>query len=441
MKTILKSALSVIFPVMMAFSILPDAIGHCESLASDFGICNVKVDPPTPAVGNGSTDDTAAIQYCITYYPVIFFPAGTYLVGYTGSLPFSITGAQTLYGVGRSTAGGSIISVYLGSSANVFTVNTPQAAVFRDLQITTSNSSTRSTGCGIDLEGYTTNSIIENCSIAYQQYNIKMGYSSQSHIKGNYLVSAYTAEIYASDSSCADCGGGEIIGNVMAGSAPYGMLQENGGGVKFIGNQEMSHQYGYVYNCDSNSGGDTSDVIIQGNSFNTASVIPILFEQTSGSYNLSIVTIDGNVIYSQGSAGISFTGGTGWLNYVTVSNNNILVNAKGSVGINLADGNYVTVTGNNIRNQGSASNAVAVAASYPQSARIEANNAVNFTSPWTLAGNTSVTWVQGPITKAYLTAAAPGSSMYCSDCKVQSSCVTGGSGAIAKYLNNAWVCN
>jgi hypothetical protein len=44
-------------------------------------------------------------------------------------------------------------------------------------------------------------------------------------------------------------------------------------------------------------------------------------------------------------------------------------------------------------------------------------------------------------TQANLGAATNGSMIYCSDCTVASPCAGGGTGAIAKRLNGAWVCN
>ena len=40
-----------------------------------------------------------------------------------------------------------------------------------------------------------------------------------------------------------------------------------------------------------------------------------------------------------------------------------------------------------------------------------------------------------------LRAATNGSIIYCSDCTIANPCAAGGTGAIAKRLNGAWVCN
>ena len=43
--------------------------------------------------------------------------------------------------------------------------------------------------------------------------------------------------------------------------------------------------------------------------------------------------------------------------------------------------------------------------------------------------------------QASLGAATNGSMIYCSDCTIANPCAGGGTGAIAKRLNGAWVCN
>jgi hypothetical protein len=60
-----------------------------------------------------------------------------------------------------------------------------------------------------------------------------------------------------------------------------------------------------------------------------------------------------------------------------------------------------------------------------------------------LMGFSSTTSVKGltDSTFAHLPAATNGSMLYCSDCIVATTCATGGTGAFAKRLNGAWVCN
>jgi hypothetical protein len=58
-----------------------------------------------------------------------------------------------------------------------------------------------------------------------------------------------------------------------------------------------------------------------------------------------------------------------------------------------------------------------------------------------LAGMNGIQFIT-PLTAVTLSGTAPnGSVVYCSDCTLASPCAAGGTGAIAKRLNGAWVCN
>lgn len=63
-----------------------------------------------------------------------------------------------------------------------------------------------------------------------------------------------------------------------------------------------------------------------------------------------------------------------------------------------------------------------------------------------LEGNTSITLIGGPliltsVTFANLGTPGNGSLRYCSDCTIANPCAAAGTGALAKRLNGAWVCN
>ena len=55
------------------------------------------------------------------------------------------------------------------------------------------------------------------------------------------------------------------------------------------------------------------------------------------------------------------------------------------------------------------------------------------------AGMTSI--IFKGIAQAALAAEADGTIIYCTDCTVASPCAAGGTGALAKRLNGAWICN
>lgn len=77
------------------------------------------------AVGDGVTDDTAAIQNAVNSENIVFFPAGIYLV----SSPISIPSNRTLFGEGAV----SIIS-YTGTTASrgAFYINSGSSSVYVD---------------------------------------------------------------------------------------------------------------------------------------------------------------------------------------------------------------------------------------------------------------------------------------------------------------------
>lgn len=101
------------------------------------------------AVGDGATDNTTAIQNAVNACTgVLLFPEGVFICG-----PVTISNALVIQGVGSgdsSTNTGTIIQTN-GPTANVFTVNTQAAVVFRDFAMR-SASAPPTAGSGITLE-------------------------------------------------------------------------------------------------------------------------------------------------------------------------------------------------------------------------------------------------------------------------------------------------
>ena len=92
------------------------------------------------AVGNGVTDDTAAIQLAVNSTPSVFFPAGTYLVSSMITMPldnFSLAGVR----------GQSIIKATAGNA--IFGPGFSYAAQYGEVQRLTFRSSTSGSGMAI----------------------------------------------------------------------------------------------------------------------------------------------------------------------------------------------------------------------------------------------------------------------------------------------------
>ncbi|SEO63785.1 right-handed parallel beta-helix repeat-containing protein [Paenibacillus sp. OV219] len=78
------------------------------------------------AVGNGVTDDTAAIQACLNATKVAYFPPGTYVMS-----TVTVPAYSTVYGDGR---GSVILKPKTGMTGNMFSVNGGYST-FKDFQI------------------------------------------------------------------------------------------------------------------------------------------------------------------------------------------------------------------------------------------------------------------------------------------------------------------
>lgn len=85
------------------------------------------------AVGNGTTDDTAAIQTAINAGQPVYFPKGTYLV--TNALTVATAG-QILYGDGRDFSTILVNATFNMAAAGIFSVASGASAIeWRDLGI------------------------------------------------------------------------------------------------------------------------------------------------------------------------------------------------------------------------------------------------------------------------------------------------------------------
>lgn len=169
------------------------------------------------------------------------------------------------------------------------------------------------------------------------------------------------------------------------------------------------------------SGGSCTKTQLVGNRFikPTAGNSVRLTTQTSTVLrdNVDLVTYD-TAVYAQ----VTVTNTSGNAYEITgLDGTYTTVTASGAV----TAGTQVNVTGTNVNMLKGAGDQIKIAGS--------GGDIVQFDN------NRSVTWPAVAI--ASLPAATNGSIMYCSDCTIANPCAGGGTGAIAKRLNGAWVCN
>lgn len=154
------------------------------------GVVNV-MDPTYGAVGDGSTDDTAAIQAAIDVVEALsggelYFPKGTFKV----TAELTVTQPMVIHGAGRGVA--IIRATTLGASKGVLKLTASNITI-RDLTIRGPSVATYvSDECGVWAYGTSgspvTDIVIENCEVYdIGSYGILFEYANRSRAVRNYV--------------------------------------------------------------------------------------------------------------------------------------------------------------------------------------------------------------------------------------------------------------
>lgn len=304
------------------------------------------------AVGDGTTDDTAAIQAAIDDVPtkggIVYFPVPSnyYLV----ASGMTVTGQMVFKGAGRNT---SIISSS-SATAILFDVETDNPVKFMDLGF--SGSVTKTGGSGIKFRGTSgggnTNNFsgVYRCQINNQYIGLDFTSATLYNVYDCYIAQSYLAGIAITNSVNPDGGDMTFIGNTLDSTRAntYGVLHQSGGGVRFIGNKIFRHAVGYELNI-ANSATAATLLFIEGNSIEGQTDASIRLERTTGTGALSGITIVGNEI-SSASGTVSVHIRNGGYSNVIINSNYIIGNPASTIGLNLDVVTSAVVQGNFIVN-------------------------------------------------------------------------------------------
>jgi hypothetical protein len=389
------------------------------------------------------SDDTAAVQAAIdaasAVAGVVYFPPGRYYITAPLRINFGITieGAKAGF---TYPMGAEIIRA--GATGNLFEVNAADLVVFRDLVIT-SGLPNSSSGAAIQVNrsaGQAMNMLhIENVWVAGlwrvvdADRVVKLRIINSYFARGNAVLNGSVAvRVVHSDNS--DACENQFYGNFLEGweTAIYaGCSSNNLVGNKFNGIQ--SYAFSFL-----NGSTATGQITIVGNNMDgPASRIKIATGATSGSVNR--VTVSGNfIVVAQGSEAaieISAAGSSQGIYNVLVANNNIQAYTIPAA-IRSSAHTTVYTRGNVIENTGAVGYGIQ-SVGYTESAADKFTGAVFTTSPFD--GNILVQDFQ--LAFAQLGTFANGSYGYCSDCTAATPCAGGGTGAMARRINGAWVCS
>jgi hypothetical protein len=185
------------------------------------------------AVGNGVTDDTAAIQAALNTGNTVYLSAGTYLI--TAGL-FILTNGQNIYGDGPSQSN-ILVS---GSGYDAITISSSYSGV-RDVKIYAVTP--RTSGAFINLNSNTRSNFIKNFFL--QKGNVGILISANAVI--TYIEQGEILDCTANTGVCIDIQGGndtfitEIVADNLLGSEPAAGIKISSSGAVWLTNNDFIH--------------------------------------------------------------------------------------------------------------------------------------------------------------------------------------------------------
>ena len=351
------------------------------------------------AVGDGVTNDTAAMAAAHATGNVIYYPAGTYLFTKLSTAITSggITGDGPTETVLKSTDTSSdSLMVFNGLWLNSAATQANNAFVFQDFSVVAATAKT--VGACIEITAPIVSTVQQENQITVfdnvtcRDFATGIYFKSASFWKVlncnfiDYRVAGIqVANIYNSDS------GDGMITNclfetnpVSAGNA--GILQNSSGGLKITGCKFLGASFGYRMAW---TGAASSNLQVVNNSFELMDTFAISLTRTSGTATFSLINITGNN-FSLSGFHIGTDSNT-WLSKIAVTGNIFelwagYVSVVNSIGLNNV--NNLIISGNTFIGAGVTS--VAVALLNPTNGQIGLNNYFGITTPVQQSGAVNV---------------------------------------------------
>lgn len=288
------------------------------------------------AVGDGSTDDTAALQCCIDSANgnrgiVIELQPKLYIYSSLNvTNPINMKGVTNRTDLRSSLASGTCINI-----------STPQQCKFSDL--TLSHSVTRTGGETVLIYNPTTQNtrtIFENVVVASPYNGVNAKSVNALKLINCYFTSYINNAVMLENEIINDSGDHYFTGNTWdAGSEPNGVSirQVNSGGLKLIGNKFLAGAYHYLASFNQTgtiSPFDTSVLTVTGNSFENCTVAAMAFNAVAPT-TFKYAAITGNQFSLNGATGILFNDpGHDYAYDFVISSNAFNMGGTSPVGIN-----------------------------------------------------------------------------------------------------------
>jgi len=328
------------------------------------------------AVGDGTTDDTAAIQAAITanYNKCIYFPAGTYKV--TSSL--TVTGAIFFRGDGRDQ---SIIS-WTSTTLDVISVASATAVHFQGLQFSGPASATA--GAIITLahssSGVNYFSSFQDCTFSRGYDQIKTVSAAAWTIRNCYFSAWVRRAITVNSANTPDAGDSAVYGNWFANgiAGSVAIYQVSSGGLKVTGNK-FNGLGNYAYQMQLASAAVTSILIFTGNSIENHTTAAMKFDTDGGGASFTQVVITGNQ-FALSPYFIDMSTASAFLTKVVITGNSFALNASGTYAINMGAVTQYEIAGNTIAGGGGTPTGILLGASCT-GGQLGLNNYISLAAP------------------------------------------------------------
>lgn len=329
------------------------------------------------AVGDGATNDTAAIQAAINFCGSgarrLWVPTGNYVVS---GLTIAAGNQLSIVGENELTCN-FLLNTTTGTT---FTVSTDAAVTFDSLMFGYLNGATGTAGAFISVPGAVSGnnlSQFRNLQMNYPFVGISVtgahDWSMQRVTIGEYINTA----VIVANTFVADAGDSSIdkCTFTTASTAATGVLMRSAGGLRIINSKINGGAVAYQLSLD--NAAMTSDLLITGNSIEGQSAAAIAFRRNGATGVFNNITITGNQ-FAGAPVAISCTdASTGWLGSVVITGNSI--HTTGGTSINFNVGDSIIIDGNYLGGTGVES-AIAIAAACTN-VRIGVNGMTNYLTP------------------------------------------------------------
>ena len=301
------------------------------------------------AVGDGTTDDTAAIQAAITanYDGSIYFPPGTYKVAST----LNITDAISIYGAGRDAT----IITWTSTTLDVISVASATAVHFQGIKFDGPASATAGAIITLAHSGAGVNyfSSFQDCTFSRGYDQIKTVSAAAWTIRNCYFSAWVRRSVTVASANTPDAGDSSIYGNCIFANgiaSSVAIYQVSSGGLKVVGNK-FNGLGSRAYQMQLASGVATSNLIFADNSVENHTVDAMKFDTDGGGATFSQITITGNC-FALTPYMIDMSTATAFLSRVVIAGNTFALNGTATYGINMGAVDKYVITGNSIVSAG-----------------------------------------------------------------------------------------